>query len=384
MKTNISQTHLVLLTGATGYFGGRLLKILQENKNIRLRCMARKPEYLRNRVSDPVEVVPGDVADKDSLSRALQGVGTAFYLVHSMAASANFEEADRLAARAFGLAALQAGVRKIIYLGGLGSAVDLSPHLRSRQEVGAILRQSGVPTIEFQASIIIGSGSFSFEMIRALVDRLPVMVTPRWVRTLCQPIAIGDVVVYLVGALDKDFNESRVFSIGGLRAVSYGNLMDEYARQRGLRRIMIPVPFLTPRLSSLWLGLVTPVYARIGSQLIEGLRHETVVKDLSALREFPINPMGVEDAIAAALRHEDYDFAQTCWSDPISSTLVRSAGTKFKNRFVDTVTSRVEVSPEKAFASIEQIGGKRGWYYGNFLWKIRGFFDLLAGGVGLR
>ncbi|HEY5039991.1 MAG TPA: NAD(P)H-binding protein, partial [bacterium] len=296
--------NLILLTGATGYVGGRLLKVLLE-KSCRIRCMARKPEYLKAKLPPSVEVVAGDVGQPDSLGAALEGVQTAYYLVHSMNNNPDYEEADRRAAENFGRAAKSAGVQKIIYLGGLGSSGNLSPHLRSRQEVGRILRASGVPTVEFQASIIIGSGSFSFEMIRALVERLPVMVTPRWVQTLCQPIAINDVISYLSEALVKDFSQSRVFPIGGMKAVSYGNLMREYARQRGLRRFMIPVPFLTPRLSSLWLGLVTPVYAQVGRQLIEGLRYETVVNDPSALAVFSVKPLGVEEAIRQALGNED-------------------------------------------------------------------------------
>jgi uncharacterized protein YbjT (DUF2867 family) len=374
---------LILLTGATGYVGGRLLKVLLE-KSCRVRCMARKPEYLRAKLPPSVEVVAGDVGQSDSLGPALEGVQTAYYLVHSMNNNPDYEEADRRAAENFGRAAKSAGVQKIIYLGGLGSAGNLSPHLRSRQEVGQILRDSGVTTVEFQASIIIGSGSFSFEMIRALVERLPVMVTPRWVQTLCQPIAIDDVISYLSEALDKDFPQSRVFPIGGMKAVSYGNLMREYARQRGLRRFMIPVPFLTPRLSSLWLGLVTPVYAQVGRQLIEGLRYETVVGDPSALAVFSVKPLGVGEAIHQALGNEDHDFAQTRWSDAFSSSPAKTEAPAFGNRIVDSRTLHVDAPPALTFVPIERIGGARGWYYANFLWYLRGFMDLWVGGVGMR
>jgi len=375
--------NLILLTGATGYVGGRLLKVFLE-KSYRVRCMARKPEYLKAKLPTFVDVVAGDVGQLDSLGPALEGVQTAYYLVHSMNNNPDYEEADRRAAENFSRAAKSAGVQKIIYLGALGSSGNLSPHLRSRQEVGRILRASGVPTVEFQASIIIGSGSFSFEMIRALVERLPVMVTPRWVQTLCQPIAINDVITYLSEALDKDFPQSQVFPIGGIKAVSYGNLMGEYARQRGLRRFMIPVPFLTPRLSSLWLGLVTPVYAQVGRQLIEGLRYETVVEDHSALAVFSVKPMEVEVAIRQALRNEDNDFAQTRWSDAFSSNPVKTEATTFGNRIVDSRTLHVNAPPALAFVPIERIGGARGWYYANFLWHLRGFMDLWVGGVGMR
>jgi uncharacterized protein YbjT (DUF2867 family) len=236
-----------------------------------------------------------------------------------MSSKEGFEEEDRRAAAAFGAAALRAGMKKVIYLGGLGQGDGLSAHLRSRQEVGRILRESGTPTIEFRASIILGSGSFSFEMIRALVERLPIMITPRWVKTPTQPISVEDVIAYLIQAIDLDVKESRIFEIGGADHVSYGQLMKEYARQRGLKRLMIPVPVLSPRLSSLWLGLVTPVFARIGRELVEGLRNETVVQDESALQVFPIRPRGVRESLQRALVNEDRDFAETRWSDAFSS-----------------------------------------------------------------
>jgi uncharacterized protein YbjT (DUF2867 family) len=263
----------VLLTGATGYVGGRLLPLLVAD-GWRVRCLARQPELLSPRVPAGVEVVQGDLLDAPSLSAAMQGVDSAFYLVHSMGATGDFETQDRLAAAHFAAAAHAAGVRRIVYLGGLGEdAPDLSAHLRSRHEVGDRLRAHGVPVIELRASIIIGSGSLSFEMIRALVERLPVMVTPRWVRVTAQPIAIGDVLTYLRAALSLEMEGSVIVEIGGPDQVSYGELMREYARQRGLRRWTIPVPMLTPRLSSLWLGLVTPLYARVGRKLVDSLRH---------------------------------------------------------------------------------------------------------------
>ncbi|KPJ92479.1 MAG: epimerase, partial [Gemmatimonas sp. SG8_17] len=313
----------ILLTGATGYVGGRLLEAL-ESRGLELRCMARQPDFLLPRVATSTEVVAGDVFDRASLAAALAGVHTAYYLVHSMGAKGDFERGDRTAAANFAAAARHAGVRRIVYLGGLGDGTDLSKHLESRQEVGRILRESGVPTVEFRASIIIGSGSLSFEMIRALVEKLPVMITPRWVGAKAQPIAVEDVVAYLVGALDLAHDESVVFEIGGSDCVSYGHIMKEYARQRRLRRLMIPVPVLTPALSSLWLGLVTPVYARIGRKLVDSLRNPTVVNDDSALRAFPLRPMGVTEAIARALKNEDREFALTRWSDAVSSPGVAS------------------------------------------------------------
>jgi uncharacterized protein YbjT (DUF2867 family) len=297
-----------------------------------------------------------------------------------------FEEEDRRAACAFGSAAHRAGVKKIIYLGGLGSGEGLSTHLRSRQEVGRILRESGVPTIEFRASIILGSGSFSFEMIRALVERLPILITPRWVKTPTQPIAIEDVIVYLLQAIKLEVNESRTFEIGGSDRVSYQDLMREYARQRGLKRLMIPVPVLSPRLSSLWLGLVTPVFARIGRELVDGLRNETIVRDDSALQAFSIRPRGFRESLERALAKEDREFAATRWSDALSSiTPEKKWGqVQFQRRFVDSRSMRVLSPPEAAFSPVELLGGSTGWYYANWLWSFRGLLDLVIGGAGMR
>jgi uncharacterized protein YbjT (DUF2867 family) len=384
----VAYSKLILLTGGTGYVGGRLLPLLVAD-GWRVRCLARQPERLSPRVPAGVEVVPGDLLDAASVSVAMQGVEAAFYLVHSMGATGDFETQDRLAADNFAAAARAAGVQRIIYLGGLGEdEPDLSAHLRSRHEVGERLRAHAVPVIEFRASIIIGSGSLSYEMIRALVERLPVMVMPRWVRVTAQPIAIGDVLAYLrAGLTVATGNGSHIIGIGGPDRVSYGEVMREYARQRGLRRWMIPVPLLTPRLSSLWLGLVTPLYARVGRKLVDSLRHSTVVRDDSALRIFPIRPVGVCEAIARALRNEDSSFAQTRWSDAVSAAASAPrqwGGTRFGNRLVDSRAVRVSASPERLFAIVESIGGAAGWHYANWLWTLRGWLDLLLGGVGMR
>jgi uncharacterized protein YbjT (DUF2867 family)/tryptophan-rich sensory protein len=377
---------LVLLTGSTGYVGGRLLKQL-ESLRVPLRCLARRPEYLRERVLSHTQVIGGDVLDAASLYGAFEGVDTAYYLVHSMGSAGPFEEEDRQAARNFAEAARQAGVRRIIYLGGLGDeSKSLSAHLRSRHEVGVILRGGGVPVLEFRASIVLGSGSLSFEMIRALTERLPVLITPRWVSVPAQPIAIQDLLRYLIAGLDHPIDGSRIFEIGGADEVSYGDLMREYARQRGLRRLIIRVPVLTPRLSSLWLGLVTPLYARVGRKLIESIRQPTVVRDDSAQREFKFEPIGHREAIEAALRNEDEEVVTTRWSDAMSA-----AGSHFREdagpgdrHFVDSRVAEVALPPGQAFAPIQRIGGATGWYYGNQLWRLRGTIDLFLGGVGMR
>jgi uncharacterized protein YbjT (DUF2867 family) len=379
-------TPLILLTGATGYIGGRLLQSL-EQRGYRVRCLARRPEFLRPKVSPSTDVVTGDVLDRRSLGSALQAVGAAYYLVHSMGSAGSFEETDRLAARNFGEAAKAAGVKRIIYLGGLGDDHEtLSPHLRSRQEVGQILRASGIPVVEFRASIVIGSGSLSFEMIRSLVERLPIMITPKWVSMRAQPIAVDDVVAYLIAALDLPLCEHRLYEIGGADQVSYADIMRIYARQRGMRIRMIPVPALTPFLSSLWLGLVTPLYARVGRKLIESIVHSTVVRDDTALKTFDIRPMGIEEALSHALAKEEKEFAATRWSDALSASPVVSSwgGVRFGTRLVDSRATHVAVPPAVAFKPIQRIGGDTGWYAWNGLWRLRGFIDLLAGGVGVR
>jgi uncharacterized protein YbjT (DUF2867 family) len=377
--------HKVLLTGATGYVGGRLLHRL-ESLGVNLRCLARRPEFLRPKVASSTKVVEGDLLDVDSLHPAMDGVRTAYYLVHSMGSKGDFEEQDRKAARNFASAASQAGVRRIIYLGGLGRDEELSTHLASRHEVGRILQSSGVETIEFRASIIIGSGSLSFELIRALVDKLPIMITPRWVRETAQPIAIDDVLTYLIEALDIDSAGSRVFEVGGPDQVSYQGLMKEYARQKGLKRRVIPVPVLTPRLSSLWLGLVTPVFARIGRKLVDSLRNATVVEDSKALEVFQFRPRGIRQAIKDALANEERKFAESRWSDALSSKGPERGfgGVRFGSRIIDSQSVEVSLAPKEAFKLVERIGGETGWYYADWLWTIRGFLDLLVGGVGVR
>ncbi|MGO9936463.1 MAG: SDR family oxidoreductase [Terracidiphilus sp.] len=351
---------LVLIAGATGYVGGELLERLL-NVGYTVRCLARRPDALRAKAVAGLDVVEGDVLNSASVRAAMAGVGIAYYLVHSMGSAQSFEDQDRTGAQNFASAAREAGVQRIIYLGGLGRSSDqLSTHLRSRQEVGEILRSARVPVIEFRASVVIGSGSLSFEMIRALVERLPVMIAPRWVSVDAQPIAIADLLAYLLAAMDHPIDTSEIFEIGGLDRVSYGGLMREYARQRGLKRLVISVPLLTPRLSSLWLGLVTPLYVRVGRKLIDSIRHSTVVEDPSASTEFGIRPCGFREAISAAI----------------------AADTRHLK--TDSRVIHVNASRADAFAPIRRIGGASGWYYANWLWQLRGWMDKFVGGVGMR
>lgn len=389
---------LVLLTGATGYIGGRLIRPL-ETTGLRLRVMVRDVQRLRPdnppasyvpRVADTTEVVRGDMFEPPSLLDALAGVDTAYYLVHSLGtAPADFREKERLSALNFAQAAKASGVRRIIYLGGLGRSEDeLSAHLASRQDVGRVLCESDAEVIEFRASVILGSGSISFELLRALVDHLPVMLTPRWVGTLTQPMAIEDVLAYLVAALDVPLRERcTVYEIGGADRLSYADMIRSYARSQGLHRYMIKIPWLTPRLSSGWLVLVTPLYFRVGRHLIEGLRNETVVSNADAARDFPeISPMGADAAVARALASEDREYAETRWSDARSTrpSTAKIAAKDSGRRYVDRRTMDVPCSPASAFEAISCIGGAKGWYAFTWLWSLRGLLDQMVGGVGSR
>jgi uncharacterized protein YbjT (DUF2867 family) len=329
----------------------------------------------------------GDLLDRASVAKALHEVDAAYYLVHSMNSGNSFEEIDRQAAQNFAEAARRAQVRRVVYLGGLSDAdAPLSAHLRSRHEVGGLLRESGAQVIEFRSSIIIGAGSLSFEMVRALGERLPIMIMPRWVMMQAQPIAIRDVVAYLMAARAIQLQGNHTFEIGGATRASYGEIIGEYARQRGLRRVMIPVPVLTPRLSSWWLKLVTPLQARVGRELIEGVKHRTIVRDDSAERTFAVKPVGIRQAIADALRDEDEEFLTTRWSRMWAATSSKPAcgGIRVGNRIVWSQAIHVNVPADLAFAPIRRIGGTVGWYYGRALWEARALVDRVLGGPGMR
>jgi uncharacterized protein YbjT (DUF2867 family) len=314
----------------------------------------------------------------------MRGVHTAYYLLHSMGSWGDFEALDRAAARNFGESARLAGVSRIIYLGGLGEGDRLSPHLASRQEVGRLLRASGVATIEFRASIVIGSGSASYEVVRALVETLPVMITPRWVETGAQPIAVEDLIEYLLAALDLHLPGDSIFEIGGAERVTYAEIMREYARQRGLRRRLVRSPLLTLRTSRFFLGLITPVYGPVAGAMVESLRNETVVNGRAALESFAVKPRGLADSIARALVNEDREFAETRWSDALPLAPPRWSGVAFGRRLVSSRAIAVNRLPADAFGPIQRIGGHTGWYAADWFWRIRGLLDTLRGGVGLR
>jgi uncharacterized protein YbjT (DUF2867 family) len=384
-QNRVKKDRRILVTGATGYVGGKLAKALT-GYPCRLRCLARHPEKLASSILGTAEVVQGDVLNPESLAAAMEDVDTAFYLIHSMTGGGDFVERDRRAANHFVKAAKTAGVKRIIYLGGLGDEENLSPHLASRQEVGQILANSGILTIEFRASIIIGVGSISFEMIRTLVEKLPVMVTPRWVQTEAQPISIEDVIDYLLEAIELRIEKSKIFEIGGPKRISYMGLMKEYASQRHLHRLMIPVPVLTPYLSSLWLRFVTPLYFRIGRSLIEGIRNPTVVNDSAALTCFSVKPQAISEAICNSLKAEEDEF------NHFRASGLHSKATKSIQKYtcwqgwriIESYAMSVLSSPDKLFESIERIGGQTGWYYADWLWRLRGWIDFVVGGVGMR
>lgn len=377
---------MILLTGATGYVGGRLLTALQ-TAGREVRCLSRHPEHLVSRTRGSTTTFTGDVHDLGSLRKALKGVRTAFYLVHSMQDGRDFESLERKGAELFAQAARENKVERIIFLGGLGEdGSPLSAHLRSRHEVGRILSRFGGVCLELRASIVIGSGSISFEMVRALVERLPVMITPRWVRTPTQPISVGNLISVLVQSIDFPLGKSTVLEIGGRERTSYGGIMQEYARQRRLTRFMIPVPLLTPHLSGLWLGLVTPVYARIGRTLVKSMENPTVVKENAVETIFRMVPDDVAESIHAALRNEDHEMAETRWCDAVSSAQVEGiwGGERFGTRIVDSRSFNSQSPLERCFDPIRRLGGNEGWYFANSLWWLRGALDLLLGGVGMR
>lgn len=375
----------VLVTGATGYIGGRLVpRLVAEGHTVV--CLARSAQRLAGRFPPSVRIVEGDVNDASVLAGALQRCDVAYYLVHSMGSTKAFEDLDRAAAEGFGAAARAAGTKSIVYLGGLGKESDsLSAHLQSRHEVGDVLRASGVPTIEFRAAQIVGSGSVSFEMMRYLTERLPVMIAPRWVLTRCQPIGVRDVLAYLIGALTLPPG-NRVYEIGGADVLTYREMMLRYARLRGLKRRIVVVPLFTPKLSSYWVHLITPVPANLAQPLIAGLHNEVVVTDRSATYDFErIRPMSFDEALHLALDRSETEDRETTWFDAFGSH-ARSgdfSGLE-EGMLVDRRVRRALAPPDRVATVFSGLGGTSGWLTSSVLWRVRGWIDRLAGGCGLR
>lgn len=392
-----AQTQKLLVLGASGYVGGRLVPLLLE-KGFQVRAAARNTDKLscRDYASHPgFEPFRVDVMDQDSLDKACQGCRAAFYLVHSMGPDkdkkSDFESKDRQAARNMVTASEKAGLKQIIYLGGLGEDdEDLSHHLKSRLEVGRILQESSVPLTFLKAAMILGSGSASFEIMRYLVERLPVMITPTWVHTDCQPIAITNVLGYLAGSLDNPDAMGKSFDIGGPDILSYAKLFQIYAREAGLApRLIVPVPVLSPTLSSYWIHLVTPVPASIAAPLAQGLKNTVVCRENTIREVIPQELVSCREAIKRALEHSGRDRDSTCWRDAGEVSVpewTTCSDSRYAGGSIYEIAYQVHLGapPEKVWPVIEGIGGENGWYYANSLWRLRGLADKIMGGSGYR
>ena len=382
----------ILVSGATGYVGGRLIPCLLREERYDIRCFVRDAERLRDRPwADAVEIVEGDALDYETILPAMEGVDVAYYLIHSLGAGEDeFADLDRRAANNFGRAAREAGVERLIYLGGMQPKGEReSKHLRSRMETGDHLRDWNVPVTEFRAAVIVGSGSLSFELIRYLTERVPVMICPTWVQTPTQPIAVRNVIQYLMAALETPESAGEIIEIGGTDVLTYGDMFRRYAKVRDLNRPIINVPVLTPRLSSHWVGLVTPISNRIARPLIEGLDNEvTVDEPEKANRLFPdVRPISYEAAVRLALHRASSGDIPTVWNSALSSaptgTTAHQAFDVTEGLIRETRQRTVAASPETTFQVVKQLGGTHDWPHEG-LWRVRGFIDLLAGGVGFR
>jgi uncharacterized protein YbjT (DUF2867 family) len=379
----------ILLTGVTGYVGGRLKTQLEE-LGFPLRCLVRSNIGISQAYLATTQYVFGNADDKKILLKALEGIDVAFYLIQSLGAVKDYSIIDRMLAVNFAQAASKCKVKKIIYLGGLGANYDeqLSKYLRSRHEVGSVLRAhaAGVQVLELRASVIFGSGSLSFEMIKSLVENLPIMVTPKWLRTELQPIGISDVLNYLIKAVDIAIEGDLILEIGGKERVSYEDCLRIYASLRGLKRLIIPAPCWMPYLSSLWLGLVTPLYARVAGTLIASAQCSTIVHDPLARRLFHFETLSVKESLALAMQNENHSFASTRWNDAVSSALTPKdwSNVCLGKRLEDYRESIVPAALEEAFAPLLRLGGQEGYPFINILFWLRGFIDLMLGGVGMR
>jgi uncharacterized protein YbjT (DUF2867 family) len=377
----------VLLTGSTGYIGRRLKKRLLEDKNIDLRLLVRNKSSLSNEVKDKVEIVQGDTFDLESLKIALKDVDVAYYLIHSLNKD-NYRDLDKLSAQNFLEAAAFCKVKRVIYLGGLGvKNSDTSEHLLSRIETGEILSSNkNVQTIWVRAGVIIGSGSSSFEIIRNITEKLPIMTTPKWVNTKAQPIAVEDVLSYLHNSIYLKEEENLIVDIGSVQ-MSYKNMMLKTAKVLGLKRVIIPLPFMSINISSYWLNLFTPVPFSVAKALIEGLKSEVVIQNDNAKKYFPeITPISYEDAVSNAIKEIENDQVISRWNDNSNNIWEKDAQNEIsKAIFIDR--KEIDISnldTSKVYQSFISIGGTNGWFDFDFLWEIRGIIDKMIGGVGLK
>jgi len=377
---------MILVTGATGYVGGRLVQRLLDG-GYKVRCFARDASRLKNRWNG-AEIFQGDVLDESSLNAALKGIDTAYYLIHSMGGDNEFSKTDIIAAENFARAAENQKVNRIIYLGGLVPLDEnLSKHLLSRLQTGETLRKFSVSVTEFRAGVIVGSGSLSFEMIRYLTERLAVMITPKWVNTKTQPIAIRDVLRYLIDALKVEKSTGEIIEIGGEDILTYKDLMSIYAEVRGLKRYFIKVPVLTPRLSSHWIGFVTPLPPGIAKPLVDGLKNELICKSTKAKELFDFTPISYKQAVELALKRSKEGKTETIWfsaySSGVKNKVIPVHLAQKEGMIIEKRETIVVATVESTFKAFTSLGGKNGWY-ANILWRIRGYIDLLFGGVGLR
>jgi len=387
----VDQTKRCLVTGVTGYIGGRLVpELLDQGYDIRV--LSRDASRLQGRRwIDKVEVVEADVLKPETLPAALEDIDVAYYLIHSMTGNgdSDFHDRDMQAARNFGDAAKAQNVNRIIYLGGLGNPEDkLSQHLSSRQKTGETLRASGVPVTEFRAAVVVGSGSKSFEMVRYLTERVPMMICPTWVYSNVQPIAIRNVLQYLVLAVEKPETKNEIIEIGGSSVITYADMMRIYAQINGLKRILIPVPVLSPALSSHWVHWMTPIPASLARPLIEGLKNDVVVQSDKAQKLFPeIDPFSYKKAVELAMARIDTEEVETTWNDSLISSkgderpvvLETKQGLNIERRI-----RKVNASQHDVFQTFTSLGGDKGWLTFEWAWKLRGIMDRLVGGVGFR
>ena len=375
---------VILVTGATGYIGGRLVPRLLAAGH-RVRCLVRNPDRLSGRRWPGAELVKGDVSNAASLEAALEGVTQAYYLVHAMGEdSPDFRGRDLRQALTFADACAQAGVRRILYLGGLGDPTHhRSDHLASRQEVGVALGSAGVPVLEFRAAVIVGSGSASFEMLRHLTERLPFMITPRWVNTRCQPIGVRDILAYLVEGLTHP-DVAGVYEVGGQDVLDYRSMMLTYAEVRGLRRIIIPMNVPLPILSVLWVDLMTPIPLVLAGPLVEGMSTEVVLRDPRALEVFAVRPMSYRDAEVLALQRLDEDGVETTWASSLAGEPEGASLGSHEGMLLERHQCHVKAPPQEVFRVFCALGGENGWPAGNWLWQIRGMLDRAFGSMGMR
>jgi uncharacterized protein YbjT (DUF2867 family) len=380
----------ILVTGATGYIGGRLVPRLLE-AGYGVKCLARDPERVRGRLwASAIELVAGDVMIPEMLTAALHSVDTAYYLIHSLHRGKDFANNDAIAAHNFADVAKAAGVRRIIYLGQLGQPEgDASPYMRSRHIVGNILRESGIPVTEFRAGVIVGSGSITFEMIRYLTERWPFLTCPLWAYTLGQPIAVRDILAYLINSLDQPQSADKIIEIGGPDTLTYAEMLLGYSVERGLARWMIPVHLMTPKLSAYWVRMITPISVEVALPLIEEMVSNSVVTDNLAEQLFPnIRPIPYHRAVKLAIERIDTKQVETSWSDALVTSLGETGApvtlAVTEGFLLERRTKKVDATPAACYKAFTSLGGDVGWLYLNWTWRIRGWMDEVIGGVGLR